>query len=335
MYRAPVGAHPKPGRLSRPGFIFFGRGALACPNVVSRPNCTRAAAVEMRAGGVEKRSVTPAASMQTREACRPRARGSARHANEGPDAWAVRRCRLPLRATPSLRRQARGVDAAACMPGTRAGTPCPCPSVRPYACHAHSLSPGRGRGAYGTPWRSHASRRRPMPVSALGNLTREDCSRSATVLSRQAGGYRDPLPSPPADRSAVCARIPRRRATDRRRPTAPRRQHVTRSATRAEGHEHLPSLERCAPGRKLPAHEVATTGAERGRDAEWVRPGQWRGRARVKPGPQTPQGVTAAVHRADSCPTSAPSRPGSIRSRRKVCGLPGTAGSHPPVPGCR
>lgn len=146
MYRAPVGAHPKPGRLSRPGFIFFGRGALASPSVVSRPNCTRAAAVEMRAGGVEKRSVTPSASMQTREACRPRARGSARHANEGPDACAVRRCRLPLRATPSLGRQARGVDAAACMPGTRAGTPCPCPSVRPYACHAHSLSPGTWPG---------------------------------------------------------------------------------------------------------------------------------------------------------------------------------------------
>ncbi len=52
-------------------------------------------------------------------------------------------------------------------------------------------------------------------------------------------------------------------------------------------------------------------------------------------GLQTRCGLTAAAHRADSCPTSAPSRPGSIRSRRRACGLPGTADSHPPVPGCR
>ena len=71
-----------------------------------------------------------------------------------------------------------------------------------------------------------------------------------------------------------------------------------------------------------------------GHAAGWKRPCQSRGAPRDSVLP-TPRRVSAAVHRADSCPTSAPSRPGSIRSRRRACGLPCAADSRPPAPGCR
>ena len=236
-------------------------------------------------------------------------------------------CAVPW--TPGARCRRRRMHA-----GHSSGNPLPlsvCATVRlSCAFPVAGTWPGRVRDAMAEP--------RIAPTPHAGIRARPDERRPRQVSRRLVAASRwVPGPTSVAACGSQCGLRTDSAQTRDGSPTlhAPRRQHVTRSATRAEGHEHLPSLDRCAPGRKLPAHEVATTGAERGRDAGWMRPCTWRGRARVKPEPQTPQGVTAAVHRADSCPTSAPSRPGSIRSRRKVCGLPGTAGSHPPVPGCR
>ncbi len=94
-------------------------------------------------------------------------------------------------------------------------------------------------------------------------------------------------------------------------------------------------LER-APALMLPAQDGARdhpgqAGACRWTDAPLPAAGAPQEKSRL----QTPRRVSAAVHRADSCPISAPSRPGSIRSRRRACALPCTADSRPPAPGCR
>ncbi len=94
-------------------------------------------------------------------------------------------------------------------------------------------------------------------------------------------------------------------------------------------------LER-APALTLPAQDGARdhpgqAGACRWTDAPLPAAGAPQKKSRL----QTPRRVSAAVHRAGSCPISAPSRPGSIRSRRRACGLPCTADSRPPAPGCR
>jgi hypothetical protein len=228
------------------------------------------------------------------------------------------------------------------MPGTHTGACCPCSS----ACGGRPAIriPGH-RGWTGPRAQHHRGPTHLDPVLTRKSGAREGSGGSAAVLSRQDGVCQGVLPSPwapdrpcrpPARFDVLCMPVhpdmrrfiqtPMLRADRARRVRSP-------AQTR---HERLRILDKrgLRPAATRPGARGRQTASAAGTALDGCAPAI--GGARLaEAGLQTRCGLTAAAHRADSCQTSAPSRPGSIRSRRRVCGLPGTAGSRPPVPGCR
>lgn len=228
------------------------------------------------------------------------------------------------------------------MPGTHTGACCHCSS----ACGGRPAIriPGR-RGGTGPRIQHHRGPTHLDSVLTRKSGAREGSGGSAAVLSRQDGGCQGapPLPPapcrpcrPPARLDVLCMPVhadmrqftpaPMLRADRARRVRSP-------AQTR---HERLRILDKrgLRPAATRPGARGRQPASAVGTALDGCAPAVGGARP-AEAGLQTRCGVTAAVHRADSCPTSAPSRPGSIRSRRRACGLPGTVDSHPPVPGCR